>query len=322
MDLTVWLAASCTAVVVAMAVGRLVPGRRRIHPRVLPYTQIVRSRLGAPLDPAYLQLAHPAMTGGDPAAVAAIRNPVVEVFGPILRKAAEALGGLVDAADRDAMQRRLRQAGMGELTVEAYRMRQLATTTAGLAAGAASGLLLGRGTPLVLVLMVCCGVPATTYWRNKALKAIATRAQTMRIETYTIAQLLAVLLRTGHAPVDAVRTLCQQASGGIVTELRQALEWTGGGLPAADAYRRLAEDAVDPAVARLYRLIATATRAGGDIAPALLVLAEDVRNERRQELARHAARRRMAMIAPTLILIAPVMLLFIAAAIPHIIFHP
>lgn len=322
MTLTTLLPAATTTATFAMLVVRaLLPGRKRLHQRLAPYTQTARSRLGAPLEPAYLQLANPTTR---PAGVTPPRpgNPVVEVFGPIARRAAGALGTLIDAADRDALQRRLRQAGMAHLSVDQYRMRQLATTAAGISLGAATGLLLHRSTALMLVLIICCGVPAATWWRNKALRAIETRAQTMRIETYTIAQLLAVLLRTGHAPIDAVRTLTTQTSGAITTELRQALEWTNGGLAAADAYRRLAEDAVDPAVARLYRIIATGTRSGGDIASALLVLAEDVRNERRQELARQAARRRMAMIAPTLLLIAPVMLLFIAAAIPHIVFNP
>ncbi len=314
MTATAWLAALTTATFAALIAARLVPARRRLHARVAPYTQVARSRLGVTAEPTVNQLVG---LGETPPA-----NPLRATFEPIVRHAATTVGNLIDAADRPEMERRLRQAGMADLTVEQYRTRQLATTVAGIALGATTGLLLGRGAGLTLVLMVCVAVPATTYWRNRVLKAIEARAGRMAVESYTVAQLLAVLLRTGHAPTDAVRTLVRQGDGHVIGELRQALEWTGGGLAAPDAYRRLADEAADPAVARLYRLLATGARSGGDIATALLVLAEDIRSERRQELARHAARRRMAMVAPTLLLIAPVMLLFIAAAIPHIVFRP
>lgn len=86
------------------------------------------------------------------------------------------------------------------------------------------------------------------------------------------------------------------------------------------AYERLAEATPEPLAARLYRLLGSATTSGGDVAHALLALSDDVRGERREEVARSAIRRRSAMLVPLLVLIAPTMLLFVAAALPHVIF--
>jgi hypothetical protein len=51
-----------------------------------------------------------------------------------------------------------------------------------------------------------------------------------------------------------------------------------------------------------------------------LAFADDLRAERSEEIARRAIRRRSAMLVPLLVLVAPVMLLFVAAALPHVIF--
>ena len=49
-------------------------------------------------------------------------------------------------------------------------------------------------------------------------------------------------------------------------------------------------------------------------------LSEDLRDARREEMRKTATKRRAAMLVPTIAVLAPVMLLFIAAPLPSIVF--
>jgi hypothetical protein len=48
-------------------------------------------------------------------------------------------------------------------------------------------------------------------------------------------------------------------------------------------------------------------------------LSEDIRDARREQLHKDAVRRRAAMLIPTIGILAPIMLLFIAAPLPSIV---
>ena len=50
-----------------------------------------------------------------------------------------------------------------------------------------------------------------------------------------------------------------------------------------------------------------------------LGLSEDIRDARREQLHKDAVRRRAAMLVPTIAVLAPIMLLFIAAPLPSIV---
>ncbi|HMG27439.1 MAG TPA: hypothetical protein VKH36_11575, partial [Acidimicrobiia bacterium] len=56
------------------------------------------------------------------------------------------------------------------------------------------------------------------------------------------------------------------------------------------------------------------------LAGALGALSEDLRDARREDLRRVATKRRAAMLVPTIAILAPIMLLFIAAPLPSVIF--
>jgi tight adherence protein C len=308
-DPQVLAAAVCAAVATATAVGLVVHPPRRLAVRVRPYAQLSRSRLG--------------MSVADVAVLVSPRRPggtFGAVLAPMSRRAAGALGNLVDVGDRSSIELRLRQAGFADTSAEQYRMRQLGWTVGGFALGAALGLLLEVSAATVLLLSVLSGYYGATRWRARVDGAIRSRREAMRAELYTVAQLLAVYSRTGHGPVEAVREVARRGLGPVAGELRDALAWIGGGMVPQQAYERLAEATPEPLAARLYRLLGSATTSGGDVAHALLAVSDDVRSERREEVARSAIRRRSAMLIPLLVLIAPTMLLFIAAALPHVIF--
>jgi tight adherence protein C len=303
-------AVAAAAAVTAMALVRVaVPSRRPLRVRLRPYAALHRSRLGT---------GYP-----DPSVVGIARRPpesvLVEVFGPMVERLALGLGSLVDAADSDTLERRLRQAGVVPASADQYRMRQLAHATAGLAVGVALGLVVFRSFAMTVVMAACLGFPAATHQRNRVTRAIEARRARMQSEVYTVAHLLAVLVRTGHGPVDAARGVAALGRGPVVEELREALAWIGGGTGPARAWDKLAEITAEPAAARVYRLLAAAARGGGDLALPLLAVADDLRAERREQLARSAVRRRTAMLVPLLGLIAPVMVLFIGAALPALV---
>jgi len=303
------LTALSAAVAVATAVGLVLRPPRRLPVRIRPYAQLSRSRLGAGYaDTAVL------------AAPSAPSGVLADVLGPIGRRLAEGLGYFLDAGDRSDVELRLRQAGFGDTSPEQYRMRQLGWTVGGMALGVAVGLVSGVSTATVLLLGGLSGYFGATRWRGRVDRAITERREAMRSELYTVAQLLAVYTRTGHGPVEAVREVATRGLGPVAAELREGVSWITGGMVPHRAYERLAESTAEPLAARLYRLLGSATTSGGDIAHALLALSDDVRSERRDAVARSAIRRRNAMLLPLLVLIAPTMLLFIAAALPHVIF--
>ena len=71
--------------------------------------------------------------------------------------------------------------------------------------------------------------------------------------------------------------------------------------------------------ARTYQLIATSVERGTDLAVALLAIGDDLREARREALRKAAVRRRAGMLAPTIGILAPIMLLFVAAPLPSIV---
>ena len=302
--------AAVLASAIAMVAVRVIwPPRRVLAQRLRPYSALSRSRLGT----GYADISVVALTVVDD------RSPVKSVLGPILDRLAQGLSRLVDAVDADTVATRVRHAGFRDVGPEQYRMRQLAYTVAGVTAGAAMGAAVFRSVLLTFLLIGCFGFPAATVQRNRVERAIRERSARMRTESYTVAQLIAVHIRSGHGPVDAVRSVCALGRGPVVEELRDALRWISGGTSPERAYDKLAEATPEPAAARLYRLLAASARSGGDIGQALLAVGADLRSERREELARWAVKRRTAMLLPLLLFIAPVMVLFVGAALPALV---
>ncbi|MEZ5342959.1 MAG: type II secretion system F family protein [Acidimicrobiales bacterium] len=286
--------------------------RRRLATRLRPYAALSRSRLGT----GYADVSVVALAQSQDASV------VRRVFGPLVNRAAESFGAVIDTTDDVTLARRLRQAGYGETRPEQYRMRQLAFTVGGVALGLFLGLTI-LGTPLgTLLLGVLFGFPAATVQRNRVERAIVSRRARMRTEVYTVAQLIAVHIRTGHGPVDAVRMVCVLGRGPVIGELRECLAWISSGTAPQRAYEKLAEATPEPAAGRLYRLLSASARSGGDIGSALLAISDDLRSERREEIARAAVKRRTAMLVPLLLFIAPVMVLFVGAALPSLVLGP
>lgn len=303
------LAGGSAALVCAGVAGLVVKPTPRLAGRVRPYTIVARAGLGRSAD--VLGVAQP---GG-----AAHGGIVSRLFFPPLREFAARVGRLVETRSDEHLRLKLRQAGFHDLTAEEYRIRALGQAALFTAAGGAIGIAVR--SPLLTLLLAVCGLAyGSTRWRGRIDRAIADRRERIRLELYTVNQLLAIHLRTGAGPVQAIQRIVDRGTGAMIEELDAALTAVRSGVPEADAFRRLAELTPEPSAARTYKLFAAGAERGVDLAGALRALSEDLRDARREDLRRVATKRRAAMLVPTIAILAPIMLLFIAAPLPSVIF--
>ena len=292
-----------------VAYSVLRPGRR-LAPRVDPYVQVARSRLGRPADPDLLLGDTTSVTGG----------PVRRVLGPPAAAALAHGRALLLGGDDEALAVRLRHAGAGSVDPRQWRLRQVGRSVAFATVFAGAAIVTGRSPGVVLALVVLAGAGAASLSRGRLTSAIDRRRARMRTELYTVAQLLAMLVRAGEAPVASIRRVAQAGSGPVTDELAGVYTQVASGTSPSLALERAAAATAEPAAARLYRLLATATTYGGELSAALRAIANDLRTTRREDAERDATRRRGLMVVSILLLMAPVMLLFLSAPIPHIVF--
>lgn len=286
-----------SGVAVSAVAWALVRPPRRLAPRLRPYVP------GASIDPT-------ASEGG----VASVLRPMIAALGA-------GLAAVVDAEPEERTAERLLHAGITDrrgrpIGVGGYRAQQLWSTL--LAAGV--GWLLGA-TMLSLGgwLALTGAVVGATRLRGRVDRAIEERRARMRVEIYTVNQMLALRIRSGSGVLQAIEEYTLRASGEVASELREALRMARAGRSLSDALDRIAERTPEPFCARTYRSLALAGERGADLALVLLDLADEVRRDRRETLRRRAVKRRAAMLVPTIGLMAPVLLLFIAAPLPRIV---
>ena len=310
MSLQVVCAALGAALAAAGAVGLVVRPTRRLAPLVQPYAQLARSRLGRSADMS-------ALVGADTPA-----TTIGRVLGPLVAAGAARLSSVIDACSDDELARRLRQAGFHDVDAQQYRIRQLAWAVGGGGVGVALGLV-QPGMPRAGGVLALGGAGlfyGAIRWRTRVAKAIEARTERMRVDLYTVAQLLAIMIRTGYGPVGAIREVVSRGRGPVIEELEEALRWVAGGRPEPEALERLAIETAEPLAARLYRVLAAGIQAGGDLAESLRAVADDLRAERREEVDRRATVRQLRMMLTTVVFMAPVVFVFLVPPLRTIVF--
>lgn len=293
-------AAILSSTAVAGVMWLLIPPTPRLGRRVRPYLH--------PAGPAVGRQAQPVP---------------VRVFGPMLARVAAVVARTVDPSAESTLALRLRQSGMfpelgDEGRVSAYRIRQLRTLAFSMATAAALAAVLGLAAQALLALVVIGGVAGYGRTRGALERAIERRVILMRIEIYTVDQVLALRVRAGGGVIQAVTDVVRRGRGEVVRELGEAIRLHKAGMSVGEAFKRVAESSPEPACARTYRLLAVADERGVDLAEGLLALAEDARETRREAMKRAATKRRAAMLVPTIALLAPTLLLFVAAPLPYL----
>jgi tight adherence protein C len=304
------IAGTSAALLLAGLAGLLVRPTPRLAPRVRPYTIVSRASLGRSAD--VVVGPRPVQTGGT----------VARLFGPPAAALGHRLSRLIERRSDESLTQSLRHAGRAEVTPDQYRLQVLVRAVAFSALGAAVGALLLHSALFALLLVGCGVLIATARSRARLDRQIEERKERIRLELYTINQLLAMQIRSGAGPIQATQRIVDRGSGAVVEELNDVTAAIRSGMSERQAFERAAELTAEPAAARSYKLFATGVERGADLAGALRALSEDLRDARREELRRTATKRRAAMLVPTIAILAPIMLLFIAAPIPSIVFGP
>ncbi|MGH9030893.1 MAG: type II secretion system F family protein [Acidimicrobiia bacterium] len=309
LSLTV-LAAISVGLVLSGLAGLVIRPTVRLASRVRPYTIVARAGLGRSADVMAVARPSSAVSG----------STLRTIFGPPLVSLTRRLGGLLESRSDEHLRLRLHHAGFFDMSVEEYRIRALGQAVLYTAAGVALGAVLLRSPILTLLLALCGFTFGAARWRGRVDRAVVERTERIRLELYTVNQLLAIHIRTGAGPVQATQRIVDRGSGVMVEELDAVLVWIRSGMPEPAAFRRAAELTPESNAARTYNLFAAGAERGVDLGSALRSLSEDLRDARREDLRRLATKRRAAMLVPTIGVLAPIMLLFIAAPLPSVIF--
>jgi Flp pilus assembly protein TadB len=176
--------------------------------------------------------------------------------------------------------------------------------------------------PMFMVVFAVLGfVYGVLNARGRVDKAVTVRRERMRGELYTINQLIAMRTRVGGGVVDAIRHVVIRGHGAFIDELAEILRLHENGVALGAALERASRLTPEPEAARTYAVLATAQDRGADLGEALLDLSKDLRSARREDLQREASRRRLLMVIPIVVILAPIVLLFIGGPIPQIIFR-
>jgi tight adherence protein C len=309
----VLLASLAAGVTVAALVGLLLKPTTRLAPRLRPYTVGSRAGLGKAPDVVSLPL------DGDAA------GTFRRLLGPLIERLADVVGRLIDRRSDEALALRLRRSGLfpdvpHDRRVQEYRVRQLGQAVLATVAAVLVAVLLRRSSAVILVFGSLGFVVGVARWRARVDRAIEDRQSRMRIELYTVNQLLAMYLRTGGGVVQALRHIVRRGRGPVVEELAEVLRAHEAGMSTGEALERAAATTAEPSASRAYRVLATGAEYGADLANALLDLSGDVRDARREAMRRAATKRRAAMLIPIIAILAPVMLFFVAAPLPSLVF--
>jgi tight adherence protein C len=297
-------AAALTGISVALLARLALPPRRTILRRLAPYFESSRIRLGGDLSP---------MPGPVLYSEATRR-----VLGPLVTGLLGSASRLLGLSDREGLELRLRQAGSG-LDLDEYRRRHLRwsiLTPLGLgAAGIAT-----RSGELVAAFFVCGCVVGVRRLPDQLRGQARRRNDRIRNDLPSIAALLSPKLENRKSLMTAVSEVVEVGSGPVADDLAHGLHLIAAGFGEAAAFAYLAQDSAEPAAARFYRFLGAASRGGIDLPRALLDQADTLRTQRREEVERSAARRQMSMVLPDLVFMAPVLLLFLLAPIPQLLF--
>lgn len=211
------------------------------------------------------------------------------------------------------LKRRLLRAG-SRCTVEQFRTQQLLWATAGLAGGLFLALVLAVTRQLPVPLAAClvliagaCGAMV----RDRALgSAIKRREEIMLLEFPTIAELLALAVTAGEAPVAALQRVARTASGELAHELRMTLADVHAGASLSVALEGLADRTGLAPLGRFAEGVAVAIERGTPVADVLRAQAQDVREQGKRTLMEVGGRKEVLMLVPVVFLVLPVTVVF------------
>ncbi|HWD62038.1 MAG TPA: type II secretion system F family protein, partial [Humibacter sp.] len=238
------------------------------------------------------------------------RSRRVPVVGALLDPALRALrtGTARMLGGTDALTARLRQAA-SPLTVDEFRLRQVAWALGGLAAGTAVVIAMSASAQLPPVVAVvapivlgACGF----VLRDQLLtRAITKRLARMAEELPTVLELLTLSLSAGEGVHDALRRVARSGSGELAAELGRVVAETGMGVPLATALGEASRDVRLPQFTRCVDAVVTALQRGTPVVEVLRAQADDARETGKRDLLEQAGKKEIGMLVPLVFLILP-----------------
>lgn len=269
--------------------------RPRLEVRVLPYLRDVA----------------PTPAGARPVPEASPTRAAAGVFGPVLRRAGDAVEKVLGGSA--SVRRRLRR-GHLDMSVHDFRVEQVLWGLVAFVATAGVGALVAvrdpsRLLPMLLVSLVAFafGVLLRENWLTAQVKA---RERRILEEFPTVAELLALAVAAGLSPVSALDRVVTRSGGELSRDLAEVLGRVRTGQPVGEAFDEMAATTGLPVVARFAQGVAVAMERGTPLADVLHAQAGDVREARRRELIESAARKEVLMMVPVVFLVLPVTVLF------------
>ncbi|WP_344757550.1 type II secretion system F family protein [Leifsonella bigeumensis] len=217
------------------------------------------------------------------------------------------LGGPAVVAER------LRQSG-SELSVDAFRARQLAWAIGGAAVGVLLSFALARTQPLPvvvhlgLVVVLCvAGFVARDYLLQRAARS---RLARMAGELPVVLEFLTLSLSAGEGILDSIRRIAKTSGGELAAELGSVVTAVNSGSPLAESLKQMADGIRLPALTRCVAQVTGALERGTPLADVLRAQAQDVREEAKRDLLELAGKKEVAMMVPLVFMILPVTILF------------
>ena len=247
-----------------------------------------------------------------PSATSAPFTVARRLFGPVLGEAVALVDRLVGGSA--SVRRRLNGLG-ARMTLEEFRVEQVLWGVAGMVLAAvvtvAAGLLRGGVDVVLVVLAALSGLVAGVLGRDWWLtREVDRRQQAMLSEFPVVADLLALSVVAGEAPVDALERVCRLTGGELAQDLDRALARARSGTPITKALSELAEQTSLESFTRFLQGLVVAIERGTPLADVLRAQAVDVREVGKRALLEAGGRKEISMMVPVVFLILPVTVLF------------
>ena len=151
------------------------------------------------------------------------------------------------------------------------------------------------------------GVLGRDWWLTQQVRR---RERAMLAEFPVIADLLALAVVAGEAPVDAMHRVCRLTTGELTRDLRGALAEARAGAPITRALTELAERSTLEPFSRFVQGLVVAIERGTPLAGVLRAQATDVREYSKRALLEAGGRKELQMMVPVVFMILPVTVLF------------
>lgn len=278
--------------------------------RAAPPMRVIR--LGDRIAPYLADAPVPSRLLSRPSATSAPFGVARRLLGPTLSDVVKWVDRLVGGAE--SVRRRLGGLGVST-TVEEFRIEQVVWGAVSMVGGAVSVVLLtflrGGVDPVLAggagIVGAVTGVLARDWWLGQQLQR---RERAMLVEFPIVADLLALAVLAGEAPIDAMQRVCRLARGELTRDLQSALDEARAGKPITRALSALADRTTLEPFSRFVQGLVVAIERGTPLAELLRAQAADVREFSKRALLEAGGKKELQMMVPVVFLILPVTVLF------------